>query len=100
MQEFIAKYKDEIQGTLSGFDRVVFAGALRKLDYSQWVPVLKVPRATAMEQYLWRYDIKFKDYLAHVKAVSKRIRKAALEPFLQADLPVIHVKSGAGAPAG
>jgi hypothetical protein len=27
MQEFIAKYRDEIQGTLSGFDRVVFAGS-------------------------------------------------------------------------
>jgi hypothetical protein len=61
MQEFIAKYKDEIQGTLSGFDRVVFAGAVRKLDYSQWVPELKVPRATAMEQYLGRHDIQFKD---------------------------------------
>jgi hypothetical protein len=27
MQEFIAKYKDEIQGSLSGFDRLVFVGA-------------------------------------------------------------------------
>jgi hypothetical protein len=78
MQEFIAKYKDEIQGTLSGFDRVVFSGALRKLDYSCWKPELQRPRATAMEQYLWHNNILFKDYAAHVKAVSQRIRKASL----------------------
>jgi hypothetical protein len=94
MQEFIAKYKDQIQGTLSGFDRVVFAGAVRKLDYRQWVPELKVPRATAMEQYLGRHDIQFKDYLAYVKTVSKRVQKAALAPFRQDALPVIHLKSG------
>jgi len=93
MQEFIAKYKDQIQGTLSGFDRVVFMGALRQLDYSHWEADLKVPRATAMEQYLWHHDIQFKDYLRHVQTVSQRVREAALDPFRQDDLPVIHLKS-------
>jgi hypothetical protein len=93
MQEFIAKYRDEIQGTLSGFDRVVFAGALRRLDYSHWERELKAPRAMAMEQYLAIHHILYKDFAAHVKAVSERIKEAALAPFRQAHLPVMHLKS-------
>ena len=32
MQQFIKKFKDQITGTLSGFDRLVFRGALRRLQ--------------------------------------------------------------------
>jgi hypothetical protein len=32
MHEFIAKYKNQIEGILSGFDRLVLAGRLRRLD--------------------------------------------------------------------
>jgi hypothetical protein len=31
MQEFIAKHHDQIAGTLSGFDRLVFRGTLRSI---------------------------------------------------------------------
>src|ERR1035441_9869258 len=93
MQEFIAKYKDEIQGWLSGFDRLVFVGALHELDFCQWEPEMQALRATAMEQYLWHNDIKFMDYAGYVKRVSQQIKKAAVEPFHQAELPVIHLDS-------
>jgi len=33
MNEFIAKYADQIQGQLSGFDRLVFRGTLRQIAY-------------------------------------------------------------------
>jgi hypothetical protein len=33
MQEFIKKYRDQINGVLSGFDRLVFRGSLRRLNY-------------------------------------------------------------------
>jgi hypothetical protein len=46
-----------------------------------------------MEQYLGCHHILYKDYAAHVKAVSKRIQEASLAPFRQDDLPVIHLKS-------
>jgi hypothetical protein len=36
MQQFIEKYKDQIVGSLSGFDRVVFHGSLRRLHYGRW----------------------------------------------------------------
>ena len=33
MNEFTAKYGDQIQGVLSGFDRLVLRGSLRKICY-------------------------------------------------------------------
>jgi hypothetical protein len=33
MEEFTAKFADQIAGTLSGFDRLVFRGTLRKIAY-------------------------------------------------------------------
>src|ERR1019366_8613918 len=80
-------------GSLSGFDRLVFVGALHELDFCQWEPEMQALRATAMEQYLWHNDIKFMDYAAYVKRVSQRIKKAAVEPFEKAGLPVIHLDS-------
>jgi len=35
MQQFIAKFEKEIQGVLSGFDRVLFRGSLRRLNHSK-----------------------------------------------------------------
>ena len=39
--DFIAKYQDQLNGTLSGFDRLVFSGTLWK------------DRLTGMKGYLW-----------------------------------------------
>jgi hypothetical protein len=36
MEQFINKYREEIHGTLSGFDRLVFRGSLRRLHYGRW----------------------------------------------------------------
>jgi hypothetical protein len=70
MQQFIAKFKDQITGVISGFDRLIFRGVLRRLVYSQ-----------GMEQYLWQNQILFKKYGCHVKKVSQRIKNASLELF-------------------
>ena len=78
---------------MSGFARLVFVGALHELDFCQWEPEMQALRATAMEQYLWHNDIKFMDYAGYVKRVSQPIKKAAVEPFHQAGLPVIHLNS-------
>ena len=42
MQEFIAKYGDKIEGVLSGFDRLIFRGTLRKIAHE-----------CGMKGYLW-----------------------------------------------
>ena len=36
MQQFIEKYRDQITGVLSGFDRLVLRGSLRRLNYGWW----------------------------------------------------------------
>ena len=79
MQKFINKYRDQICGVLSGFDRLVFRGSLRRLNYGVWDPQLHAMVAHGMEQYLWQNRILFKDYQEHVKRVSERLKKESLQ---------------------
>jgi hypothetical protein len=92
MEEFIKKYREEINGTLSGFDRVVFRGSLRRLDYGHWDRNLQAFVAQGMEQYLWQNKILFKDYLDHVKSVSQRVKQASVKPFQEQGLPVEYLR--------
>ena len=59
MEKFINKYREEIQGTLSGFDRLVFRGTLRRLNYGRWDKGLQSMVVQGMEQYLWHNQILF-----------------------------------------
>ncbi len=88
MQEFINKYGDQMNGTLSGFDRLVFRGTLRRLHYGYWDADLQSLVAQGMEQYLWQNHILFKDYLDHVKHVSQKVKQASVQPFREHGLPV------------
>ncbi len=36
MQQFIDKYASQIEGVLTGFDRLVFRGLLRRLNFGWW----------------------------------------------------------------
>src|ERR1039458_8689445 len=80
MQQFIAKFEKEIQAVMSGFDRVLFRGSLRRLNHSK-----------GMKWYLAENNILCKQYEDHVKAVSQKVKKAALQPFQQQNLLVKHV---------
>lgn len=80
MQQFIARFRDQIQGTLSGFDRVVFRGSLRRLTHPQ-----------GMKMYLIQNGILCKEYKDHVAQVSQDLKNASVEPFRQQQLPVEHV---------
>jgi hypothetical protein len=92
MQQFIEKYGEQIQGVLTGFDRLVFRGSLRRLNYGRYDAELKAMVAQGMEEYLWQNQILFKDYQDHVKRISERLKKAALEPFKKQNLPVIFLR--------
>src|SRR5258708_5157353 len=81
MKEFTAKFGERIQGVISGFDRLVLRGSLRRLCYGR-----------GMEEYLWQNKILFKDYAQHVKKISERVKKAALAPFVEQKLPVVYVR--------
>ena len=55
MDEFTAKFADQIAGTLNGFDRLVFRGTLRKIAYP-----------FGMQGYLWANQVPMTEFGAHV----------------------------------
>lgn len=80
MHQFIAKFEKDICGVMSGFDRVLFRGSLRRLTHS-----------LGMKWYLAQNDILCQKYADHVKEVSHQVKKAAVAPFEQQNLLVKHV---------
>jgi hypothetical protein len=89
MQDFIKKYRDQINGTPSGFDRLVFRGSPRRLNYGWRCESLGAVVAKGMEEYLWQNQILFKDYARHVQGVSERLKDRSLRPFREQGLPVV-----------
>src|ERR1017187_1267492 len=73
MTELTSKYAATIAGTLSGFDRLVFRGSLRKIGY----PV-------GMNGYLWANQAPLKSFGAHVHEISGRVKEAALRSVQEA----------------
>ena len=67
MQSFTAKYSDKIQGVLSGFDRLIFRGSLRKIAYT-----------FGLNSYLWANHVLLKDFGSHANEISERVKTAAL----------------------
>lgn len=93
MQEFISKYQDRILGVLSGFDRVIFRGSLRRLNYGWWDGKLQARVALGMEEYLGQNHVLFKDYREPVRKVSEAIKVRSTRPFREKGLPVEFVRS-------
>ena len=92
MQEFIEKYSDRIAGVLSGFDRLVLRGSPRVLDISYWDGSRGIRVAEGMQEFLWRSGIPFKHYGDYVSKVSERVKKASIQPYEAARLPVEYVR--------
>ena len=92
MQQFTEKYREQIQGVVSGFDRLVFRGSLRGLNYGYWDQNLKTSVAVGMEQYMWHNQILFKDYLDHVKGVSQQVKQESERAFQEQGKPVIYLR--------
>jgi hypothetical protein len=92
MQQFIEKYSEEILGTLSGFDRLVFRAAPRRLCSFYRDPGREIVVAKGMEEYLWQNKIYFKDFGQHVRRISSRIKSRFLKPFQEQKLPVVFVR--------
>jgi hypothetical protein len=82
MTEFTSKYAASIVGVLSGFDRLVFRGSLRKIAY-----------AFGMEGYLWANQVPLKDFGAHVEKISERVKEAAVQCVRDAGRAVRYLQS-------
>lgn len=82
MDEFTAKFTDQIAGMLSGFDRLVFRGTLRKIAYP-----------FGMQGYLWANQVPMTGFGAHVQEVSGRVKAAALRCVQEAGRTVRYLQS-------
>ena len=71
-----------IAATLSGFDRLVFRGSLRKIAYP-----------FGMNGYLWTNPAPLKSFGAHVNEISGGVKEAALRSVQEAGRPVRYLQS-------
>jgi hypothetical protein len=84
MHRFTTKYADRLVGTLSGFDRLVFRGTLRRLAFVEGLQV-----------YLSARKVLLKAFGAHAQAVTERVKEAALAAAHTAQVPVQYLASAA-----
>jgi hypothetical protein len=83
VKQFSERFKDSIQGVVSGFDRVLFRGSLPPLNH-----------AHGMEVYLHMNRILYKDYDAHVKQISDRVKDRSTALVRAQSLPVQFLHRG------
>lgn len=82
MQKFISKYEPQIAGVLTGFDRLVFRGSLRKICFVE-----------GMKSYLWAQQVLLKDFGSHVQQITDRVKQAALHCMQACGRPVQYLYS-------
>jgi hypothetical protein len=82
MELFIQQYGGDVTGTLSGFDRLVFRGSLRRLAYQQ-----------GMMAYLWAMGVLLKDFAAHVTSVTFHLKEASLALARKTFRPIKYLSS-------
>jgi hypothetical protein len=82
MHRFTTKYADRLAGVLSGFDRLVFRGTLRRLSF-----------VDGLRGYLWRRKVLLKDFGAHAQAVTEQVKDACLAAARAAQMPVQYLSS-------
>lgn len=82
MHRFTTKYADRLVGTLSGFDRLVFRGTLRRLSFVE-----------GLRGYLSARTVLLKEFGAHAQAVTEQIKQACLAAAKARELPVEYLGS-------
>lgn len=82
MNDFIRRYQDELSGSLSGFDRLVFRGGVWK------------DQITGMKGYRWAHGLGAKDFGTHAEQISQQLKEASLAPVLAAGRSVQYLNSG------
>lgn len=80
MNTFMTCFADQINGVLSGFDRLVFRGSLRGLEIVE-----------GMGKYLSMGGVLLKDFGEHVEQVSRRVKEAAGAEARRLGRPVLYL---------
>jgi hypothetical protein len=82
MERFLDRHKDDIIGTLSGFDRVLFRGSLRSISYTK-----------GMEIFLSTQHVLLKDYSSYVQGLSAQLKAQAEKFAADAGRPFLYLHS-------
>lgn len=82
MDEFIARHQEQIAGVLSGFDRLVFRGTLRRIAYP-----------FGLEGFLWANQSPKKEFGAFAQRLSAIVKAGAVEAIEAAGRPVKYLYS-------
>lgn len=82
MKTFIQKHEKDVMGSLSGFDRLVFRGTLRRLSFGE-----------GMASYLSFAGVLLKDFANFVLQVTTRLKEASLDLARRTLRPVKYLPS-------
>lgn len=82
MQQFIAKFQDQIEGSLCGFDRLVLSGTLQRLSHAQ-----------GMDLYLNLNRIPLKNFGQHAEQTTAKLKQAVLQRVEAQQRPTRHLPS-------
>ena len=82
VKSFIQKYEPDVMGSLSGFDRLVFRGTLRRLLYPG-----------GMDYCLAFLGVLLKDFAQYVLKVTARLKEASLATARGAGRPIQYLAS-------
>jgi hypothetical protein len=84
MHRFTMKYADRLVGTLSGFDRLVFRGSLRRLSFVE-----------GLRGYLSTRRVLLKEFGEHAQAVTERVKETCLAAAKAQEVPIRYLASAA-----
>ena len=84
MEGFVAKHADQVTGTLSGFDRLVFRGTLRMLAHRG-----------GLMSYLSQVGVLIKEFGEHAQRLTGQLRDASTELARQMTRPMQYLASSA-----
>jgi len=81
-ESFVQRHAGKVIGVLSGFDRLVFRGTLRRIVY-----------ATGLKHLLDRHHVLLKDFPEVAKARTERLKAASLALAEETGRPVVYLPS-------
>ncbi len=82
MKRFIQRFSDKITGVLSGFDRLVFRGSLRRVAFPEGLMSL-----------LWHRQVLLKEFNTYVTGVTEQLREASCEAARKQKRPIHYLHS-------
>jgi hypothetical protein len=82
MERFLSRQADDILGTLSGYDRVLFRGTLRSISY-----------VTGMEIFVSSQKVLFQNYPAYAASLTAEVVEHAKQYAKRAQRPYLYLKS-------